>query len=208
MIWLDWVIVALFAYNVGGGLMNGLVRSLFNLAALVGAYLFTPVVRPLVIATVQGVFQLEPYLAIPIGVGLTWTLIYLGISMVGNAVGYVVNKTPLKILDRLWGMTLGFVVSCVIVMLPVALVESIPLVRDLKPVKEAIAQSTFLPVLRPLTDMAQTTVGPMIVNFWLQKDQAELQKSLPKASPSPVKPQAKPPAKPPAKPAVPARQPA
>jgi membrane protein required for colicin V production len=185
MIWLDWLILAILAYNLIGGLMNGLLRSLVNLAALIGAYLLTPFLKPVMIGLVGSVFGLEEILAVPIGVGLTWTAIYLGISLVGSVIGKMVNKTPLKFVDRAGGAVFGLFISSILILVPLAAVQSIPLLRDMKPVQETLAKSLCMPVLSPFVTIVKTTVGPAIVDYWLKKDKDQF-KSPSKQPPPPA----------------------
>lgn len=195
MIWLDWLILAILAYNLIGGLMNGLLRSLVNLAALVGAYLLTPLLKPVMIALIGNIFGLEEMLAVPIGLGLTWTVIYLAISLTGAYIGKMVNKTPLQVVDRIGGAAFGLFISGILILLPLAAVQAIPLLRDMPPVKQTLAKSICLPVVNPLIKGLQTTVGPAVVNYWLQGDQKKMQKPLQKPPAPPAKQPGTPPQK-------------
>lgn len=184
MIWLDWFILGILAYNLIGGLMNGLLRSLVNLAALMGAYLLTPVLKPPMIFLVGTVLALQDMLAVPVGISLTWTAIYLAISLVGSVLGRLLHKTPLKWLDRAGGAIFGLLISLILILLPLAAVQSVPLLREMKPVQEMLQRSVCLPVLKPLLQTVQTTAGPAVIGYWLQQDKARLKKSpLPQPSP-------------------------
>jgi len=193
MIWLDWLILAILAYNLIGGLMNGLLRSLVNLAALIGAYLLTPFLKPVMIALIGNVFGLEEMLAVPIGMGLTWTVIYLAISLTGAYIGKMLNKTPLQVVDRAGGAAFGLFISGILILLPLAAVQAIPLLRDMPPVKETLAKSVCLPVINPLIKGLQTTVGPAVVNYWFQGDKQKMQKPLQKPPAPPAKQPGSPP---------------
>lgn len=185
MVWLDWLILGILVYNLIGGLINGLLRSLVNLAALIGAYLLTPALKPLMISLVAMVFGLQDMLAVPMGIGLTWTAIYLAISLVGSILGRVLNKTPLKWLDRTGGALFGLLISLILILLPLAAIQSIPLLRQMKPVQETLQQSVCLPTLQPLLNIVQTTVGPAVIDYWLQQDKTHLKHTpLPQPSPS------------------------
>ncbi|PIQ28145.1 hypothetical protein COW36_05095 [bacterium (Candidatus Blackallbacteria) CG17_big_fil_post_rev_8_21_14_2_50_48_46] len=173
MIWLDWLILAILAYNLIGGLMNGLLRSLVNLAALLGAYLLTPFLKPLMIVMIGNIFGLEEMLAVPLGVGFTWTVIYLAISLTGAFIGRMISKTPLKLVDRVGGAAFGLLISSILILLPLAAVQSIPLLREMKPVQETLAKSLCMPLLNPLVKTVQISVGPMVVNYWLAKEKKQ-----------------------------------
>jgi membrane protein required for colicin V production len=189
MLWIDWLILAIIAYNLIGGLFNGLLRSLVNLAALIGAYLLTPVLKPVLITTVGLMFGLPELLAVPIGMSLTWMSIYVVISLIGAFMGRMVNGTPLKWVDRIGGAAFGLLLSAILILFPLAAVASIPLLREFPAVEQTLARSRCVPFLRPLVSLVQTTVGPAIVGYWLQQDQQRLQpKPTPSSSPQPRTP--------------------
>lgn len=186
MNWLDFLIIGIFCYNLGVGLFNGLLRSLFNLAAMIGAYLLTPLLKPVTIALVETVFfKGEHFLAVPIGISLAWAGIYLSISLVGVVVSKVVSKTPVVIVDRLAGGAFGFIISLGLIMLPLAAVEAIPMVRQLPAVEQTLRGSLILPAFKPADSLIKNHLGPMVLKFWLKKEQAEIQKMAPKPSPKP-----------------------
>lgn len=186
MNWLDFLIIGIFCYNLAVGLFNGLLRSLFNLAAMIGAYLLTPLLKPVTIALIETLFfKGEHFLAVPLGISLAWTCIYLTISMVGVVVSKIVNKTPVVIFDRLAGFGFGFIISLGLVMLPLAAVEAIPMVRQLPAVEQTLKGSLILPVFKPAEGLIKNYLGPMVLKFWLTKEQAEIQKMTPKPSPKP-----------------------
>lgn len=208
-IWLDWAIVAIVIYNLGAGLFTGLLRSLINLAALATAYVMTPVAKGPVTQILQSLTEMPPYLAVPLGATLAWAGIYVIISSAGLIWAKIVDKTPLKILDRLGGVALGLFVSSLLILLPLTAVRSLPFLQKIPALKEALAQSQLLPLLNPALQVVETTVGPMILNYWVKHpEQQELEKSLPQnqATPHPQagshassKPTTKPSTKPSAK---------
>lgn len=123
---IDWGILILVLYNTVSGLFSGLWRSLTNLAALVCAFLLTPVLKPVVIDLVANMFQLNPYLAIPLGTSLTWSGVYVVISFAGLVWSKLLAKTPLRIVDRLGGLALGLFISALLVLVPLAAIRSLP----------------------------------------------------------------------------------
>lgn len=181
---IDWGILILVLYNSISGLFSGLWRSLTNLAALVCAFLLTPVLKPVVIDLVANMFQLNPYLAIPIGTSLTWTGVYVAISFAGLVWSKILSKTPLKIVDRLGGLALGLLISALLILVPLAAVRSLPFLNTYQPIQQALAASAFVPMLNPAVEFVRLTVGPSVLDYWLkQQEQKEMQ------APAPHKPQ-------------------
>lgn len=194
---IDWGILILVLYNTVSGLFSGLWRSLTNLAALVCAFLLTPVLKPVVIDLVANFFQLNPYLAIPLGTSLTWSGIYVAISFAGLMWSKILAKTPLRIVDRLGGFALGLVISALLVLVPLAAIRSLPFLQTYPPVQQTLEKSTFVPLLEPGVEFVRLTAGPMILNYWLkQQEQKDMQPPAAKPSATPsAKPATKPQAK-------------
>lgn len=189
MIWLDWFILVLLAYNLISGLFSGLVRSLVNLVALIGAFLLTPILKAPLTAIVQSIFELPAAIALPLGTSLTWTGIYVVISAAGLIWAKALSKTPLKWVDRLGGLAFGLFISALLILLPLALVESVPLLQKVKPLQMTLDKSVIVPYLAPAVRFVRLSAGPTLVNYWLkERDQTRMQESLPSASPSPQKP--------------------
>lgn len=191
---IDWGILALVLYNSVSGLFSGLWRSLTNLAALVCAFLLTPVLKPLVIDLVANLFQLNPYLAIPLGTSLTWTGVYVAISFIGLVWSKILSKTPLRIVDRIGGLALGLLISALLVLVPLAAIRSLPLLSSYQPVQQALSRSVIVPMLNPAVEFVRFTVGPSVLDYWL-KQQEQKQMQAPAASAKPTKPQTPPAAK-------------
>lgn len=205
MIWLDWLIIAIVAYNVVSGLFAGFLRSLINLAALVLAYLFTPMVKGPLAMIVQGVFTLPDYLALPLGAFLAWTLIYVVISAIGIIISKIVNMTPLMIVDRAGGAAFGLFVSALLILLPLAAIQSLPFIQSIPPLQQTLKASVTVTALQPVVGFVRTTAGPAILNYWFKPgDQKDMKQSLPAAKPS-ASPGANPSTKPTAKPTPKAR---
>lgn len=190
---IDWGILVLVLYNTVSGLFSGLWRSLTNLAALVCAFLLTPLLKPLVIDLVANLFQLNPYLSIPLGTSLTWTGIYVAISFAGLVWSKILSKTPLRIVDRLGGLALGLLISALLILVPLAAIRSLPFLNTYQPVQQALSASVIIPKLNPAVEFVQMTVGPTVLDYWLkQKEQKQMQappppsaKPKPPASPKP-----------------------
>lgn len=207
MIWLDWLILAIVGYNVVTGLFSGFLRSLISLVALILAYLLTPVLKGPVSAIVGATFQLSEALALPLGTFLTWTLIFVVISAIGMIVSKMVNMTPLALVDRAGGAAFGLFVSALLILLPLAAIQSLPFLKQVPALQQTLKSSMMVTTLQPAIGFVQTTAGPAILNYWLKSDdQKDMKQSLPQATPKPgTKPTAKPPAKPTTKPTTQAR---
>lgn len=183
MIWLDWLILVLIAYNLISGLFSGLVRSLVNLVALIGAFLLTPVLKAPLTAIVQSIFALPAAIALPLGTSLTWTGIYVLISVAGLIWAKAISKTPLKWIDRLGGAAFGLLISGLLILLPLALVDSIPVLQKVKPLQSTLKESVIVPYLEPGVRFVRLTIGPALVNYWLkERDHTRMQESLPSPS--------------------------
>ncbi|PKL75418.1 MAG: hypothetical protein CVV27_15465 [Candidatus Melainabacteria bacterium HGW-Melainabacteria-1] len=215
MIWLDWLIIALLAYNIVSGLFSGFLRSLVNLVALVASYLLTPYVKGPLAALAQATFQLPDYLALPLGTFLAWTLIYVVISGLGMLVSKFINMTPLMLVDRLAGAAFGLLISALLILVPLAAVQPLPFLSTMPALQQTLKASMMVQALQPAIGFVRTTAGPAIVNYWLkQGDQQDMRQSAPKSSATPsatpnkpgAKPGAKPGTQPTAKPTAPARR--
>jgi uncharacterized membrane protein required for colicin V production len=197
MIWLDWLILGILGYNVVSGLFSGFFRSLINLVALVAAYLLTPVLKGFLAVLVQTSFQMPPYLALPLGTFLAWTLIYVVISVVGLIVSKLVNMTPLMLVDRLAGVGFGLLVSAILILVPLAGIQSLPFLQKLQPLQQTLKSSMMVQILQPGVSFVQSTAGPAILNYWFKsQDQNTMKQAVPSASPSAAKTPARPSARP------------
>lgn len=187
MIWLDWLIVAIVGYNLVSGLFAGFLRSLVNLAALVVAYLLTPIVKGPLAALVQSNFHLADAVALPLGAFLAWTLVYVIISLLGMILSKVINMTPLAILDRLGGAAFGLFVSALLILLPLAAIQALPFAKSIPALQQTLHESRVVTALAPAIAFTRTTAGPMILNYWFKSgDQHDMKQSLPTpASPRP-----------------------
>lgn len=180
---IDWGILVLVLYNTVSGLFSGLWRSLTNLAALVCAFLLTPLLKPIVIDLVANLFQLNPYLSIPLGTSLTWTGIYVVISFAGLVWSKILSKTPLRIVDRLGGLALGLLISALLILVPLAAIRSLPFLSTYQPVQKALSASVIVPLLNPAVEFVRFTVGPTVLNYWLkQQEQKQMQAPVPPAA--------------------------
>jgi len=184
MNWIDILVLLIVGYNIVTGLKNGLLRSLGHLLALGGAFVFTPVVKFVVIRMVTMMFDLPQHLAIPVGMAVTWMGIYILISIVVHIVSKAVDATPLKIMNRLGGLGLGLLMSGAVILFPLAVIDSFPILREQPAIQAKLSGAMFWePVLKPATYYTRTVLGPSILGMWLGSDQEKL-KQVPGATPS------------------------
>ncbi len=204
---IDWAILILVIYNAVSGLFSGLWRSLTNLAALVCAFLLTPILKGPVTSLIESMFEIPAYLALPVGTSLTWTLIYVVISILGLIWMKTLEKTPLKIVDRLGGLLLGLFISAAIVLVPLAAIDAFPILKKAEPVQKTLAASTFIPMLNPAVDYIRLVAGPAVWNYWLESQNKPETTPSPESSVSPSPVKSAPVKNAPAKQPVPARKP-
>jgi len=186
MIWIDWLILAILAYNVGSGLFTGLLRSLVNLVALITAYLLTPVLKlPLSQLLQANLLELPAYLALPLSTALTWTGIYVLISGMGLFFAKTMDQTLLKPVDRLGGAALGLFVASLLILLPLTAVRALPFLQKMPAVQETLGKSMLVPMLNPAVELVQHSLGPAVLNYWLKpKEQERMEDTLPASQPS------------------------
>lgn len=185
MNWIDWLIIALVVYNVGSGLFTGLLRSLLNVAALVTAYLLTPILKLPLSQILQSVLELPPYLTLPLSSTLTWGGIYVLISGLGLIFAKSIDQTLLKPVDRLGGAALGLGMSALLILLPLSAIKALPFLQKIPAIETQLTHSSLVPVLMPAVKVAEQTVGPLILSYWLkQREQDRMEQALPQTKPS------------------------
>lgn len=199
MNWLDYVIIAIVCYNSILGLTSGLIRSLFSILALVGAFVLAPAVQPILTPFVQSFLQNnDPTMASPIAMTVAWIAIYMLVSIIGVVIGKLIQKTPLQIVDRLGGLAFGLIVSAFIIFLPLAFMESNPIISETIPIEETIKNSVTLPIFKPVKIIIQDKIGTLVVKYW-EKYMPEPripeidpeQEKKPKTKPTPLSPEDK-----------------
>ena len=88
-------------------------------------------------------------------------------------------------------MAFGLLVSGVLVLVPLAAVQSLPMLKSVPQVQQTLQKSMTVKALKPAIAFVQSTAGPAIVNYWLKSgDQKDMKQSLPAAK-STAKPAAK-----------------
>jgi len=168
MIWLDWLFILLVIYNLGSGFFTGLLRSLINLAALITAYLITPIAKGPLTHIVQSMFDLPLSLALPIGTILSWTGIYVLISAMGLIVAKTMDKTPIKIIDRFGGAAFGCLISALIIFVPLMAIRALPFLKNIPALEQTLNESKLIPVINPVLSELETNLGPIVLNYWVK----------------------------------------
>ncbi len=147
---IDVFIVIVFAYNIVVGLSNGFLKSLFGIGAFVLATFLSPFFQTSTTKWVSVYLEGQQELAKIFGLGLSWFIIYIILNIIASVIIKGMNKTPLKILDRIAGLIVGLIMSFVIVVLPLLILSAIPILKDVPQIKNPVSKSVLLPLFSPL----------------------------------------------------------
>lgn len=147
---IDIFIIIVFAYNIIVGLSNGFLKSLFGIAAFVIATIFSPFFQGPITNIIQGYVQSHQELTKILGLGFSWFIIYVVLNIIATVIIKGMNKTPLKILDRIAGLLVGLFMSIVIVVLPLLILNALPIIKDIPQVNSVISRSVLIPVFEPI----------------------------------------------------------
>ncbi|MBC7475687.1 MAG: CvpA family protein, partial [Candidatus Sericytochromatia bacterium] len=104
---LDIIIVIVFAYNIVLGVTKGFLKSLFGIASFVLATILAPLFQGIMVSLIQSYFNTPQELTKILGLGFSWFFVYTILSIVASIIIKGMNKTPLKILDRIAGVLVG-----------------------------------------------------------------------------------------------------
>lgn len=170
---IDVFIVIVFAYNIVVGLSNGFLKSLFGIGTFVLATFLSPFFQSTTTKWVENYIQGQQELAKILGLGLSWFIIYILLSLAAAAIIKGMNKTPLKIFDRIAGILVGLFMSIVIVVLPLLILSAIPVLKDVPQIKEPLSRSVLLPLFSPIGKPFEKSVRNA-----LREQREELMKKL------------------------------
>jgi uncharacterized membrane protein required for colicin V production len=148
---IDIFIVIVFAYNLFLGLTNGLLKSLFGIGAFIIATTLAPVFQGMATNILGSYFSTDPELTKIVGLGFSWFTIYIILNIVASIIIKGMNKTPLKVFDRLAGLLLGLFMSVVIVVIPLLIIKAIPVIKDIPQIKSALHRSALIHLFEPLS---------------------------------------------------------
>lgn len=147
---LDLFGVMILAYNVLRGLTTGLIRTSVGAIAVVVAtfvaWQYQEAAAPLVDPWVPPSFPLA-FLLRPL---VIWLLAFGGINLTGLALRWAVRVTPLVLADRIGGAVFGLFTGVVVLVIPMILVASFPLLQQIPLVQDALAHSAIAGLLTPL----------------------------------------------------------
>ena len=165
MNWIDITILVILIYNIAVGYTNGLIRSIFGLLALIGAYLIAPLGKPIAFAIISLFLHWDKIILEPMAMALSWIVLYIAISLTGTLIWYSVKKTKLKTVDKLGGLALGLFISVVIINVPLILIDTFPVTRNIPQIKQDVKKSQLLPVMKPSRAIVEFTFKGML-NYW------------------------------------------
>ncbi|MFN8575587.1 MAG: CvpA family protein [Candidatus Sericytochromatia bacterium] len=147
---IDIFIIIVFAYNCIVGISNGLLKSLFGVGAFIIATILAPAFQGMTTNLIQDSLQSNQELTKILGLGLSWFIIYIVLNIVATIIIKGMNKTPLKIFDRIAGLLLGLFMSIVIVVLPLLVLNAIPVLKDIPQVRNSLSKSQLIPLFAPV----------------------------------------------------------
>lgn len=155
----DLVALAIVGYNTLRGLASGLVRTAFGLAALVVGSLLAwkhpEWGRPLVGLVVPPSSLWWGFLQ-PV---VVWAAAFVLVNAVGIGLRMLLDKTPLKAIDRIGGAAFGFAAGTVMVMAPLAMMTQLPLLQQVRPLQAFLRHSVVASALAPVVS-ALAARGP------------------------------------------------
>jgi membrane protein required for colicin V production len=149
--WIDIFIVIVFAYNLFLGLSNGLLKSLFGIGAFIVATSLAPAFQGIATNLISDYFTVNQELTKILGLGFSWFFIYVVLNIAASIIIKNMEKTPLKVFDRLAGLFVGLFMSVVIVVVPLLIMKAIPVVKEIPQVKAALKRSALLPLFEPIS---------------------------------------------------------
>jgi uncharacterized membrane protein required for colicin V production len=147
---IDIFIIIVFVYNIVVGISNGLLKSLFGVGAFIVATILAPAFQGITTNMIQDSIQSNQELTKILGLGLSWFIIYIILNIAATIVIKGMNKTPLKIFDRIAGVLLGLFMSIVIVVLPLLIINAIPVIKEIPQVKNSLVKSNLIPLFAPI----------------------------------------------------------
>ena len=166
MNWIDITILVILIYNIWVGYSNGLIRSLFGLIALIGAYFLAPLGKPVTVNIVNSFLHWDKIILEPFALGLSWIIIYLLISLTGTIIWKIISKTPLKLADKIGGVLLGLFISSIIILVPIIVIEALPITKDMPQVTTEIKKSKLLTAIKPTKALIEVAFKGALLNYW------------------------------------------
>lgn len=157
-IWVDIVAGIVLAYNALQGLTTGLVRSFLGSVAIAAAsYLAWQHSEwgGVLIDWWLPPQALPAILAKPLAV---WVVAFFAINTLGVLLRVAISFTPLVIVDRVGGAVMGALNGVMILVLPLLLIASFPLLQQIPGLQGILAHSISAQLLAPLAQLLGTTL--------------------------------------------------
>ena len=145
---IDLVALAVLGYNLLRGVTSGLIRTLTSFLA-VAAGGFLAWWRPDLFHGLLAPLGFPPIATSALSPMATWLVVFLAINGAGIALKAVVSHTPLVWVDRAGGALLGLVTGLVIILTPLLVVSSIPLLQHIPAVQAQLEGSWVARVVTP-----------------------------------------------------------
>lgn len=157
---LDLIALGVLVYNTLRGLATGLVRTACGLAAIAAASVVAvqhpewgrPLVEPFFEpgGLVSGLMQ-------PAAI---WMATFLTVNGAGVLLRMVVHKTFLKHVDQLGGAAFGLAAGVILLAAPLVVINSLPLLKDIKPLQAELSKSIVVMALNPVTKVLEPVARP------------------------------------------------
>ncbi len=160
MNWIDAVIIAVFLGSAFAGFKFGVMRA----ACICGAFILATVVGArgsVMFAEQLGELFKNPDLGYVISFMAVFSLVFVGLSFVGNAICGVVRHTPLGWIDSWIGSILGFLAGIVFAGLIIVYLTKYPTSDS-----EKWLEGSFI------TSIVRTIISPIFREFLKQRDMA------------------------------------
>ena len=146
---IDLVALGVLGYNLLRGVTSGLIRTLMSFLA-VAAGGFLAWWNPDLFQGVLAPMGLPPIVSSALSPMATWLVVFLAINGAGIALKMVVSHTPLVWVDRAGGALLGGVTGLLIVLTPLAIISSVPLLQHIPAIQAQLEHSWLARVVAPV----------------------------------------------------------
>lgn len=152
---IDVIGVLVLAYNTLRGLSTGLIRTSVGMMAVIlasyYAWQYPDLGRHLAYGWVPPTMPLA-FLARPFAV---WVLVFGVVNLAGVLLRFMVRVTSLVMADRIGGALFGLMTGLVILITPMLLLASFPLLQQIPLIQQTLAQSLLANALTPMVQELQ-----------------------------------------------------
>lgn len=185
---IDIFIAVVFIYNILVGFSNGLLKSLLGLASFILAIILAPAFQGTVKNIISEQFSSPEELTNLLSLGFSWLLIYIILNIISNMIVKSTDKTLIKGFDRFAGVMMGVFMSLMIIIIPILVMESIPVIKEVPRVEKALQKSELLILFKPLASPFENIFKVALkkqrdeIMSKLQERRSELEKKVNKTS--------------------------